>query len=224
MDGYVEGFAHLSIGMVNAVGAPRNKKAEQSERSRYALIKAATELFAAHGYRDTSLAAIGDKAGVSRGSIGWHFGSKEGLLRAAVEEAFMRWELDELVPAVAEARGLEAISRTLHAHRQFLTGRHLAPRLFYVLLFEALGPRPELAVNFAELHRQLRANTLAWIQDAIDAGELRSDLDATATVTFIIGTLGGIAYQWLLDHHGVDLDRVYAELERTLVAGLRASP
>ncbi|PBD10625.1 hypothetical protein BI295_24475 [Mycobacterium avium subsp. hominissuis] len=96
------------------------------------------------------------------------------------------------------------------------------PRLFYVLLFEALGPRPELAVDFAALHRTLRANTLSWIQGGIDTGELRADLDAEAAIAFIIGALGGIAYQWLLDPHGLDLDRVCAELERTLIAGLRA--
>lgn len=155
---------------MSAVAAPMNKKAEQSQRSQAALVAAATELFARHGYRDTSLAAIGDRAGVSRGSIGWHFGSKEGLLRATVEESFLRWEIDELVPSVGAARGLVAVSRAPHAHRAFLTGRHLAPRLFYVLLFEALGPRPELAVDFAGLHRQLRANTVSWIRDGIDAG------------------------------------------------------
>ncbi|PJE17620.1 MAG: hypothetical protein CK429_06145 [Mycobacterium sp.] len=210
-------------GNLSAVSAPMTKKAEQSERSRAALISAATELFSKHGYRDTSLAAIGDRAGVSRGSIGWHFGSKEGLLRAAVDDAFLRWEINELVPSVGDARGIEAIRRALRAHRAFLTGgHHLAPRLFYVLLFEALGPRPELAVDFVELHRTLRTTTLPWIRDAVDTGELRADVDAEAAITFIIGALGGIAYQWLLDHDGIDLDRVYAELERTLIAGLRA--
>lgn len=195
------------IGSVSAMGAPTNKKAEQSERSRAALTAAATELFARHGYHDTSLAAIGDRAGVSRGSICWHFGSKEGLLCATVEEASLRWEITELVPSVGEARGLEAVSRTLRAHRAFLSGRHLAPRLFSVLMFEALGPRPDRR----RLHgaaSELRANTFGWIRDGVQTGALRSDNDPKAVVTLIIGALGGLAYQRLLDPSGIDLDRV----------------
>ena len=37
---------------------------------------------------------------------------------------------------------------------------------------------------------------------------MRDDLDATAVVILITGALGGIAYQWLLDPGGLDLDRV----------------
>src|SRR5688500_11779761 len=96
-------------------------KQEQSERSQDALIHAATSLFAERGYRGTSVQAIGERAGVSRGSIFWHFGSKEGLLWAVVERSFRSWEAEILVPDVGDARGIEAVRRGLRAHRRFLT-------------------------------------------------------------------------------------------------------
>jgi len=195
-------------------------KKEQAARSREALIKAATTLFAERGYRETSVQAIGESARVSRGSIFWHFGSKEGLLWAVVERAFQAWETEVLVTDVSDATGIEAVRRTLHAHRRFLMDDTETLRLFYVLIFEALAPRPELAGDFARLHVQLRELTVGWIQEAIDAGTVREDLDATAVVTFITAALGGIAYQWLLDPGGFDLDRVYEDLEKTLVRGI----
>ena len=196
-------------------------KQEQSARSKNALIEAATALFAERGYRETSVQAIGERAGLSRGSIFWHFDSKEGLLWAVVERAFEAWEAEVLLPDVGNATGVEAMSRALAAHRRFLTERTEALRLFYVLMFEALGPQPELAQEFAKLHTQLREMTVGWIRQAIDAGEMRDDLEASAVVTFITGALGGIAYQWLLDPGGFDLDRVYADLEKTLARGMR---
>jgi AcrR family transcriptional regulator len=196
-------------------------KEEQSARSRRALVEAATTLFAERGYRETSVQAIGERAGVSRGSIFWHFGSKEGLLWAVVERAFEAWESDVLVPDVGDATGIEAMRRALAAHRRFLTEEAEALRLFYVLIFEALGPRPDLALEFAKLHARLREMTVGWIQQAIDAGEMRDDVDAYAVVILITGALGGLAYQWLLDPGGFDLDRVYEDLEKTLARGMR---
>jgi hypothetical protein len=117
--------------------------------------------------------------------------------------------------------GLLDSCQALAAHREFLTERAAALRLFYVLMFEALGPRSDLAREFARLHAKLRELTVGWVQDAIDSGEMRRDLDATAVVILITGALGGIAYQWLLDPGGFDVDRVYADLERTLERGMR---
>lgn len=200
--------------------AATSRKREQSELSRERLIEAATRLFAERGYRDASVQAIGEAAGISRGSIFWHFGSKEGLLWAVVQRAFARWEAEMLVPEVGDARGQEAIGRALRAHRRFLADEGGTLRLLFVLMFEALGPRPELAGEFARLHRDLRVVATPWLEEAVADGDFRDDVDPEAIVTLIIGALGGIVYQYLLDAEGVDLDRCYADLERVLERGL----
>src|SRR5436190_110352 len=116
-----------------------SRKAEQSQKTRRRLVDSATELFARKGYREASVQQIADAAGISRGSIFWHFGSKEGLLWAVAEELFARWEHEVLVPEVGEAIGVQAVLRSLDAHRAFLTGATDALRLLYVLMLEALG-------------------------------------------------------------------------------------
>jgi len=200
--------------------AATSRKREQSELSRERLIEAATRLFAERGYRDASVQAIGEAAGISRGSIFWHFGSKEGLLWAVVQRAFTRWEAETLVPEVGDARGEEAVGRALRAHRRFLADEGGTLRLLFVLMFEALGPRPELAGEFARLHRDLRVLATPWLEEAVADGDFRDDVDPETIVTLIIATLGGIVYQYLLDAQGVDLDRCYADLERVLERGL----
>ncbi len=200
--------------------AATSRKREQSELSRERLIEAAMRLFAERGYRDASVQAIGEAAGISRGSIFWHFGSKEGLLWAVVQRAFTRWEAETLVPEVGDARGEEAVGRALRAHRRFLADEGGTLRLLFVLMFEALGPRPELAGEFARLHRDLRVLATPWLEEAVADGDFRDDVDPETIVTLIIATLGGIVYQYLLDAEGVDLDRCYADLERVLERGL----
>ncbi len=203
-----------------APARPRTRKEEQADETRERLIAAATSLFAQRGYRDSSVQAIGESAGISRGSIFWHFGSKEGLLWAVAERAFARWEADVLVPAVGGATGIEAVRRSVEAHRRFLTEATEALRLFHVLMFEALGPRPELAGEYGRLHRHLKSMGGEWIAAGVRAGEVRDDVDPEAAAVMIVAALGGIAYQHLLDPEGVDLDRVYPQLADTLERGL----
>lgn len=55
------------------------------DRSRIAILDAAASLFAERGYRATSLADVGLKAGVSRGTPGYFFGSKAALYSAVID-------------------------------------------------------------------------------------------------------------------------------------------
>jgi AcrR family transcriptional regulator len=62
-----------------------NKRVEQGQATRSALIDVATELFAANGYDATAIPAVLDAAGVSRGALYHHFESKEALFEAVLE-------------------------------------------------------------------------------------------------------------------------------------------
>ncbi|RIH76886.1 HTH-type transcriptional repressor NicS [Calidithermus terrae] len=63
-------------------------KARDAGRSRSAILDAAEELFAEKGFDGVSFAEIGQRAGVSRGTPGYFFGSKAGLYRAVLERIF----------------------------------------------------------------------------------------------------------------------------------------
>ena len=64
----------------------RRTQAERSATTRAALLAAARELFAANGFTATGREQIAERAGVTRGALYHHFGSKEQLFRAVVEE------------------------------------------------------------------------------------------------------------------------------------------
>ena len=59
-------------------------------RTREAILDAAEQLFADHGYDATSFTDVGAAAGVSRGTPGYFFGAKEQLYRAVLERCLER--------------------------------------------------------------------------------------------------------------------------------------
>jgi AcrR family transcriptional regulator len=61
-------------------------RAAQAEATRTKLRKKARRLFATRGYAGASTEAIVASAGVTKGALYHHFGDKEGLFRAVVED------------------------------------------------------------------------------------------------------------------------------------------
>ena len=59
----------------------------QSDATRRALVAAAAEVFAEHGFEAASVRTITAAAGVNQGAITYHFGGKDGLYRAVLEGA-----------------------------------------------------------------------------------------------------------------------------------------
>jgi TetR/AcrR family transcriptional regulator len=68
----------------------RSDKERNPARTREAILDAGEHLFAERGYEATSLTDVGAQAGVSRGTPGYFFGSKEQLYRDVLERCLER--------------------------------------------------------------------------------------------------------------------------------------
>jgi AcrR family transcriptional regulator len=62
-----------------------DKRADRGRATRDQIVAVATELFAARGFDGTSIEAVLEQAGVSRGSLYHHFAGKEALFEAALD-------------------------------------------------------------------------------------------------------------------------------------------
>jgi AcrR family transcriptional regulator len=86
-------------------GSGRGPAAGQPASTRERLIEAAVRLFGERGIGTTSLRALTDAAGSNIAAVNYHFGSKEGLLRAVVDQTMRavneerRLRLDQLEAA-----------------------------------------------------------------------------------------------------------------------------
>ena len=64
------------------------ERVRDADRTRELILDAAERLFAEKGYEETSLADVGKRAGVSRATPGYFFGSKAELHHAVIERCF----------------------------------------------------------------------------------------------------------------------------------------
>jgi AcrR family transcriptional regulator len=195
------------------------KRSEQAAATRQRLIDAAASLFAQHGYTASSVAAIGEAAGVSRGLVNFHFAAKENLLRAVLEQLTTELEA-AMFPEEEPTDPMVALAVLVQAHHRFLIDQPERARLLFRLQAEALNPQLKLT-TFAELHLNWIARTKPWFEQGIAGGQIDPALNHEAIVTFTIGALRGIALEWLLAPDTVDVDAAYAHLLRSLQAGLQ---
>jgi len=89
---------------------PRRANLRPDEPGREKVLDAGRELFAQRGYHATSIAEIGERAGIAKSVLYHHFGSKAGLYEAIVDA-----ETDALVARVGEAVPSDAGAPRLRA-------------------------------------------------------------------------------------------------------------
>lgn len=173
------------------------------------ILAAAVELFAEKGYRQTSFVDIADKAGISRGSIPWHFGNKLGLL----EEV-----LDDQLQSVLAGSPLGAhLADSLDQVMRFI--RLPATRLFTTLLSEAVDVDSPIREHYARLHAALRQAARTRLpSEALPAGT-----DPEAFAVLLVGAIIGVHAQWRVAPEAVDLQAVQAAL-RALFPAHRSGP
>jgi AcrR family transcriptional regulator len=128
-----------------------------------AVLDAARELFALHGYDGTSVRAITSKAGANLGAVTYHFGCKESLYLAAFVSSVH--PLIESIAAVRAEDGdaldrIEAALRGAFAHLD--THREVGPLLMQKLSLNQPIPPPLLAMI---------AGNIRTIAGIIEAGQ-----------------------------------------------------
>jgi AcrR family transcriptional regulator len=111
----------------------RRTQAERTSATRRALLDAARVQFAEKGFTGTGREQVAAAAGVTRGALYHHFGTKEGLFRAVVEE--LEAGLAEQVATAAMA-GADPVDELRRGCLAFLDAC-LEPAVRRIVLLEA---------------------------------------------------------------------------------------
>jgi len=111
----------------------RRTQAERSATTRAALLRAARELFAEHGYAGAGREEIAERAGVTRGALYHHFANKQQLFVAVVEAT--EAELTERI-AIAGMNGHTARDQLQLGCEAFLDAA-MDPAVRRILLLDA---------------------------------------------------------------------------------------
>ncbi len=156
---------------------PREQRLQQ-------IMQVAAQVFCEKGYSDALTAEIAARAGVVEGTIYRYFPGKRELLIRVVEHWYERIlaDYDQQLRGVQGAR----------ARLRFLIWRHLTvihnePGMCR-LIFNQLRAWPEYRhTSVFELTREYTRRTLAVLQEAVDAGDIRADLPRRGVRDMIYG-------------------------------------
>ena len=185
---------------------------EQARRAQ--LVACAIDTIAEHGYGQASLARIAERAGISKGVIGYHFAGKDELLSEVVAEVMARAEQYMRPRMTGESTGPAALRAYIESNLAFMG----AYRNHVLALVEiARNSRPaEGDSGFGPRFVEASVTTLAqWLASSQQRGELREDFDPVVLATAIRAAIDAVPRRLANDpeldlaHYGRELAEVF---------------
>jgi AcrR family transcriptional regulator len=165
------------------------------------IVDEAMKLFAAGGFRKTSLAEIAEAAGISKATLLHHFGSKDNLLIAVLRRR------DERAPAglpSPDVAPLDLASGLTEGARRNAREPGLV-ELYSVLAAESASPAHPGHAFFRERFRVGRAYFTAMFAALAADGRLQPGADPAFEATWLLALWDGLQLQWLYDPSAVDV-------------------
>lgn len=207
----------------NAAASTPRTQAQRTAQSDAAMLSAAVDLILEHGTEKTTLAAIGTRAGYSRGLATYRFGSKAGLFDAVCKSIGRRW-LTYLEAGVGEATGIEAMTAALDAFFRFMQESPREAQVLHLLYCGAASPTSEYRETSRSIHLRQQRDVAEWIRAGIADGSIRDDVDADSVAAQYIAYISGMTYLWVISPDTVDFAKASASMKRHLHLSLAANP
>lgn len=193
--------------------ATRIRRHAPAEQRRAQIVEAALACFADKGYRTTTMDDIVRASGLSKGSLYWHFRSKEEVFLAVfdafAQDVFSTWDalldegcgtlevLDGVVRRTFDRMGAE--SALMHAWAEFLS-------------------HPQARDRLAEVYRRTREKLAGSLRSDVVEGRVR-DLPLPGMAAALTAAVEGMGLQAMLDD-GFDLREHWPVVREMVRRGL----
>ena len=191
-------------------GGGRGRERKRGDDVRQRVLEAALECFGAFGYDGTSTRAVAHRAGVTHTLILYHFGSKEHLWTAALENALSPYFQDVAVNLEnQDGRGAGDVLRIFI--EQFVRLSARSPQIHRIMTMEGNQDTPRLRW-LIDNHLRTHFNR---VRDIIRQGQADGtvrDCDASRLYYYIIGG-GGTLYTLSMEYREMTGRDVFSEAE-----------
>jgi AcrR family transcriptional regulator len=171
----------------------RQRRRAPAEVRRAQILEAALECFATRGYHTATMDDLVRASGLSKGSLYWHFSSKEEVFLALfdrfVGEIFDAWSRLE-----TEGRSSLEVVRALGE----ISVDRLASGPLPLGAWGEFLLQPKARVRYASVLRQSRDGLAALVRRGIERGEIR-DLDPDGIAVALTAAIEGTLLQAMVD-------------------------
>ncbi|MBR0954920.1 TetR/AcrR family transcriptional regulator [Bradyrhizobium canariense] len=199
----------------------RLTNSEHRELSMAAVLAAAEFLFVTQGYTGTTTERIGEFAGLTKGSVYFYYGTKEGVLLALLN----RVQANVLIPYVQLLRDesctpVERMRRLLERTGKIALEHPGSMLLPIVVSLEAEAgsePARRVAAGYNRLAEEIRK----VLELGQASGAFRSDLSSGDMAGIIIASADGMMLECLRQNHRMGVHRLVRALQAVIISGLQ---
>jgi AcrR family transcriptional regulator len=200
----------------------RLTNSEHREISMAAVLSAAEFLFVTQGYNATTTEKIGELAGLTKGSVYFYYGSKEGVLlgllnrvHANVLKPYVQLLQDsDLSPVERMTRYLEMAGKVALEH----PGSMLLP---IVVSIEMAGTESEAARRVKAGYNRIAKEVRNVLELGQASGVFRSDLSSGDMARLLISTGDGIMLECLRQNLRIEVHRLVRTGQAVILSGLQ---
>ncbi|MFN8025811.1 MAG: TetR/AcrR family transcriptional regulator [Acidimicrobiia bacterium] len=159
----------------------RRRTRSDGDRTREAIVRQAVSLATVHGLEGLSIGELASSLDMSKSGVYAHFGSKQDLQLATVDEASRVFQTEVIEPALTAAPGLPQIVAVCDAFFDHLERRTFPGGCFFAGATLEMGTRPgPVKERVAAFQHGFSALLHQFVETAITNGELGPDENADA--------------------------------------------
>ena len=199
------------------------KKLNYKNEKKSSIVEAAAHIFAQRGYSGTSVAEIAVQAGIGKGTIYEYFNSKEDLFFAVFEwyanVTTTGLKVDISLLGGSGAQRLEALNDAVVNLWDEIQDIFALTMEFWAASSSSVM-RQRFRDAFKSLYQNLREMVSSLIQNGINQGEFRPDVDAPAVASALVGTWDALFLQAWFDPDFQPLETAQQFL-KVVVRGLK---
>jgi AcrR family transcriptional regulator len=170
-------LVNVTTNAMNQRSRARQPRAD-GERTRGAILRAAASLATVDGLEGLSIGNLAAATGMSKSGLYAHFGSKQELQLATVDEAERIFTAEVIRPALAARPGLAQLAAACEAYFSYLQRRVFPGGCFFAATALEMGTRPGPVKNrVAAIASGFTAQLRAFAATAADQRELPAGED-----------------------------------------------
>ncbi len=181
----------------------------------------AMRIFLEKGYHGTSIDDITKAAGLTKGALYWHFGSKEDLLKRIVKE-FERRFLDGLIQAVKDVQGdiLDKMEKFFRYNAAFSYYNRELCVSFTTLAAELVGAHHGTEPEFKRVYKKYQKFLSNLILQGKKEKIFKKEIDPGLTALIIIAFHDGILIRWFMNRSEIDGEAYVNTFKKIMLEGL----
>ena len=199
---------------------------QRSERTRHAIVQAATVEFRASGYHGTTMAGIAKRAGVAVQTVYFVFHTKPLLLTATIDRAVMGDEEPtppELTEWWQECTSTKDGRRALEVFVTNVGAIEVRAAVLDRVARAAATTDPEVVDVIAHHERLREAGFRSYLGTLADRGLLKKDVTLDEATDVLLTLAGSATFAEFTEGRGWSLDR-WADWTTTTLAGVLLEP